>query len=147
MDGFKSPTQACDEDTDVPLPRCNTGDAGTSNDAMGAAIQSIDTSADFGFTSSGSGYTSESACKTSSSDKNEYCCVAGSGTDSNGKTAYVTYTMVDSGNCGDNVTSNGTNVVSIAQSIQNSCKDGPSNDNSGRLSFGCATVGLSGGHC
>jgi hypothetical protein len=147
LDGFKSPTEACTLDNTTPVPTCNTGDKGASNNAMGAAIQSVDTGANFGFIRSGNGYTFESACMTSSSNKNKYCCVAGSGTDENGNEAYVTYTMVDSGKCGDSVTSNGTEVVSIAQTIQDDCKGGPPNNNSGRLSFGCVTVGLSGGHC
>jgi len=147
MDGFKSPTQACDGDQSTPVPSCNTGDAGATNNAMGAAIQSVDTSANFGFTKSGDGYTFESSCQSSSSKGDDYCCLAASGTDENGKTAYVTYTMHDSGNCGDSVVSNGTEVVSTAQMIQDTCTGGPPNSNSGRLTFGCETVGVSGGHC
>jgi hypothetical protein len=95
--------------------------------------QSIDVSAAFGFTSSGRSYSAVSACKTSSSNKDEYCYVAGSGIDGEGNVAYVTYTMVDSGKCGDSVTSNGAEVVSIAQ---DDCKGDPPNDNSGRLRSG-----------
>ena len=146
MDGFKSPTQACNSDADV-APNCNVGDAGTTNNGMGAAIQSVDTNANFGFTKSGSGYTFESACKSSSSRGNRYCCIAGSGADENGKIAYITYTMTDKGTCGDSVTLNGTEVISMAQMIQDVCTGGPPNNNSGRLSHGCATVRVSGGHC
>jgi hypothetical protein len=148
MDSFKNPTQGCDADTG-PTPTCNKGQKGAANNAIGAAIQSIDTSAVFGFglNSSGYGYTAESACKNSTSSMNVYCCVAGSGTDSDRNVAYVTYTMADGGGCDGDVTSNGTEVAAIAHTIQDFCKSGPPNDNSGSLKIGCAAVGVSGSPC